>query len=81
MACLTGWHKSVGRKQFQGERGQRKRSPKNNKKDRKIALLSLFQGGRGQRKIDRKIAKKTENSKKDQKITCIKIQGGGTRPP
>jgi len=36
-----------GRRQkiFQG--GQRKKSPKISKKDRKIALFSLFQGGDG----------------------------------
>jgi len=41
-----------------GREGQRKTRPKNSKKDRKIALLYLFQGGGGQRKKYRKIAKK-----------------------
>jgi len=41
---------------FQGG-GATKKKTKNSKKDRKIALLSLYQGG-GQRNKDRKIAKK-----------------------
>jgi len=32
-------------KDFQGWGGQRKKRPKNSKKDRKIALLSLFRDG------------------------------------
>jgi len=43
-----------------GEGGNKKRL-NYSKKDQKIALLSLFQGGRGQRKKDQKIAKKSKN--------------------
>jgi len=51
--------KGVGKKISRGEA--------NGKEDRKIALLSLFQGGPTE-KIDRKIAKKHEKNKKRPKI-------------
>jgi len=46
-----------------------KKKTKIAKKTRKIALLSLFQGGGATGKKHRKRAKRTENSKKDRKIT------------
>jgi len=70
--------KSVDRKIFRG-RPTEKRS-KNSKKDRKIALLRLSPGEEGQRKKERKIAKKAENSTIKPLFTisvpCMKIQGG-----
>jgi len=51
-------YKIVGRKISRGGRATEKR-PKNSKKVRKIALLSLFQGGRGNGKKT-EIAKNTE---------------------
>jgi len=56
-----------GHRQKNFQRGQRKKDRKRAKKDRKIALLSLFQEG-GQRKKDRQIAKKDRKiAIKDQK--------------
>jgi len=40
--------------------GATKKRTKNSKKDQKIALLCLFQGGGWQRKKERKTAKNTE---------------------
>jgi len=49
--------RGVGRKICKG--ANEKKIPENSKKDRQIALLSLFQGGgRGQQKKDQKIVKK-----------------------
>jgi len=58
-------YKSVGREISRGE--ATKKIPKNIKKYQKIALLCFFQGEGGQRKKDRKIAKK------DRKITLFSL--------
>jgi len=50
-----------------GGGGATEKRPKNSKKDRKIALLSLFQGEGGNGKNDRKIAKK------DRKIALLSL--------
>jgi len=75
--------KGVGRNIF-GEGGvQRKRKPKNSnrrpknsKKDRKIALLSLFQGG-----WEGATEKRPKHSKKDQKNTMYENQIPGRARP
>jgi len=74
--------KGVGRK-FSRGRGATEKRPKISKQYRKIALFSLLQGG--QRKKDRKIAKKAENGTIKPLCTmfvpCLKIQGGARPPP
>jgi len=63
-----------GRRQQIYQGGQRKKSRKLAKKNPKIALFSLFQGGRGQRK------KRPKNSTFESLsiifVPCLKIQGG-----
>jgi len=81
--------KGVGKNFSSGGAGTtKKKRPKKSKKDRKTALLSLFQGGRegATEKKDRKIPKRAKYSTikplSTISVPCMKIQGeGGARPP